>query len=230
MSRYAVREVAIDLIDLIDKNARFMSQTTFNQLVENIRKDGQLSSVPFCVEKPDGRFTVVAGNHRVQAAKMAGVTKVYAMIVPEDEITNDKLRAIQLSHNAISGEDDKEVLKQLMDEITDAAYKQYAFVQKQLMEDIGKIDYSVSLPNNDVVPVIFMFTSVQKNNYENVLKKLESFSRTEQESTTLLDISLLKKLNDLTSRVGQKYKIKSQALNICKMMEIVEEWLEENPD
>ncbi len=228
MSKYAIKEVGIDLIDLIDKNARFMSQTTFNQLVENIRKDGQLSSVPFCVEKPDGRFTVVSGNHRVQAAKLAGITKVFAMTVPEEELSNDKLRAIQLSHNSIAGEDDKEILKQLVDEIKEAAFRQYAFVKDEALKNLGTIDYMVSLPNNDVVPVVLMFTNTQKNTYDAVLERLGNFTRMEQENTTLLDISTLKRLNDLTSRIGQRFKVKSQALNICKMLEICEEWLEMN--
>ena len=69
MGRFKIEEVEISQIHLIDKNARYMEQTDFRALVENIKRDGELSSVPFCVKYPDGHFTVVSGNHRVEAAK-----------------------------------------------------------------------------------------------------------------------------------------------------------------
>ena len=40
-------------IKLLDLNARYMKHEDFKQLVENIRRDGQLTSTPFlCKESP----------------------------------------------------------------------------------------------------------------------------------------------------------------------------------
>ena len=46
MGRFKIEEVEISKIRLIDKNARYMEQTDFRALVDNIKRDGELSSVP----------------------------------------------------------------------------------------------------------------------------------------------------------------------------------------
>ena len=110
-----IKEVELSLIDLVEKNAHFMAQDTFRQLIANIKRDGQLTSVPFLVEHNTGRYTVISGNHRVQAAKMAGIIKASFIVVHEDDITKDEILAIQLSHNSIVGQDDSEILKELLE-------------------------------------------------------------------------------------------------------------------
>ena len=50
MGKFKIAEVQLSDIKLVKKNAHFMQQDTFNALVNNIRRDGQLSSVPFCVK------------------------------------------------------------------------------------------------------------------------------------------------------------------------------------
>lgn len=80
MKKFKIEEVQLSDIKFVKKNAHFMSNDTFNALVNNIRRDGQLSSVPFCVKHNDGTYTVVSGNHRTQAAKMAGLTSIHVII------------------------------------------------------------------------------------------------------------------------------------------------------
>jgi len=48
-------------IKLLEKNARYMDQPTFQQLVDNVRKDGALSSLPLCHQQPDGSMVVLSG-------------------------------------------------------------------------------------------------------------------------------------------------------------------------
>jgi hypothetical protein len=57
----------------IDKNAHYMTKRVYDQLVANIKRDGNLSSMPFCWKRDDGKFVVLSGNHRVEGAKGAGV-------------------------------------------------------------------------------------------------------------------------------------------------------------
>jgi ParB-like chromosome segregation protein Spo0J len=143
MGKFKIAEVQLSDIKLVKKNAHFMQQDTFNALVNNIRRDGQLSSVPFCVKHSDGSYTVVSGNHRTQAAKMAGLTSIHVMYIDEEETTNDWLLATQLSHNSIVGQDDAEILKQLLDEITDVALKEYAHISNEVLESVKDINYTV---------------------------------------------------------------------------------------
>ena len=220
-ARFEIKEILVSQIDLIEKNARFMDQSTFRQLVSNIKRDGELSSVPFCVEKENGRFTVVSGNHRVQAAKQAGVVKIFAMCILESKISNDEIRAIQLSHNSINGEDDAEILKQLLDEIQDVAMKEYAHISQEILDSVKDIDYTVELPNNEIVPVTFMFIDTNKIELDKLLDTLDNYTEREIENMIIMDKDYMARLNEVSAKVQQKYKIKAQALSVCKMVELV---------
>lgn len=216
-----IKEVELSLIDLVEKNAHFMAQDTFRQLIANIKRDGQLTSVPFLVEHNTGRYTVISGNHRVQAAKMAGIIKASFIVVHEDDITKDEILAIQLSHNSIVGQDDSEILKELLEEITDIAMKEYAHISNEILDAVKDVDYVIDMPNNEIVPVTLMFIDTNKLKFDKLMETLDTLTPRELENTTLINIETLKKLNDITSKVGQKYEIKSQALSICKMIELV---------
>ena len=230
MEKFKIVEVQLSDIKLVRKNAHFMSNDTFNALVNNIRRDGQLSSVPFCVKHEDGTYTVVSGNHRTQAAQMAGLTSIPVMYIDEKDTSNDWLLATQLSHNSIVGQDDTEVLKQLLDEITDVALKEYAHISNEVLDSIKDINYTVEMPNNEIVPVTLMFVDTQKVAFDKLMETLECYSEKELSNLTLLDIETMHRLNEISAKVQTKYKIKAQALSICKMLEIVNNVLEGNKD
>lgn len=226
MGRFKIEEVEISKIRLIDKNARYMEQTDFRALVDNIKRDGELSSVPFCVKYPDGHFTVVSGNHRVEAAKMAGLTIIPVMYVLEEDTSNDEIRAKQLSHNSISGKDDPEIIKQLLDEIRDVALKEYAHISNEILEGVKDIDYTVEMPNNEVVPVTLMFVDTSKAALDRLLEELEAYTPAELENTIIMDKNYMKRLNEVTAKVSSRFKIKAQALSVCKMVELVNNMLD----
>jgi hypothetical protein len=106
-----LRQVDPRDLKYLEKNARHMPEREFKQLVENIRRDGALTSVPLVYGFGD-RQLVLSGNHRVKAATAAGVEQITVMVITE-ELTEDRLVAIQLSHNALVGEDDPNMLQEL---------------------------------------------------------------------------------------------------------------------
>ena len=116
--------VPIGQCDLLEKNARFMRADQYRRLVENVRRDGQLTSVPFAIKR-GARYLILSGNHRVQAAKDAGLAEVI-LLYTEQELTHDQQLAIQLSHNAIVGQDDLAILRELYNEIANVAMKEYS--------------------------------------------------------------------------------------------------------
>ena len=116
--------VPTDQCDLLEKNARFMRAEQYQRLVANVKRDGCLTSVPFAIRLGD-RYRILSGNHRVSAAKDAGLTEI-PILYTDRELTHQQQVAIQLSHNAIAGQDDLAILRELYDEINDVVLKEYS--------------------------------------------------------------------------------------------------------
>lgn len=125
-------------LKLLEVNARYMKHEEFNRLVDNVRRDGQLTSVPFGCLEEDGKYRVLSGNHRVQAAIAVGLNPIKIMVT-DDELSEQQKIAIQLSHNAISGQDDPATLKLLYDQITDVDFKKYSGLDDKTLELLDKI-------------------------------------------------------------------------------------------
>ncbi len=131
------------------------------------------------------------------------------MYVLEEDTSNDEIRAKQLSHNSISGKDDPEILKQLLDEIRDVAFKEYAHISNEILEQVKDIDYTVEMPSNEVVPVTLMFVDTSKASLDRILEELEAYTSAELENTIIMDKDYMKRLNEVTAKVSSRFKIKS---------------------
>ena len=109
----------VELADLReqDLNARVMDDAKFNQLVENIGKRGTLEQLPYCALTDRG-IEIVSGNHRVRAARKAGL-KETAILLDRSGLSRSAIAAKQLAHNSIEGTDDQDVLRQIASTITD---------------------------------------------------------------------------------------------------------------
>lgn len=94
-----------------DLNARYMPIETMRILTENIKADGRLESVPLVyvdAKLPEGKYRIISGHHRIEAAKNAGVTQILVMVAsPQDA---DDVVSRQLAHNALVGLDRKSVV------------------------------------------------------------------------------------------------------------------------
>ena len=125
-------------LKLLDLNARYMRHETFQRLVENIRRDGKMTSVPFACLDSDGRYLVLSGNHRVKAAISAGITDGDVMLT-DDPLTEQERLALQLSHNAIAGEDDPAILKQLYDRLSDVDLRAYSGLDDKTLKLLDEV-------------------------------------------------------------------------------------------
>jgi len=230
VNKFQLKEVEIKEIVFVKKNARFMKQVSFLQLVENIKQDGQLSSVPFCVllenGKNKGKYEVISGNHRVKAAKQAGIVKLWIMYCGESFISNDQKIAIQLSHNSIQGQDDLEILRDLVNEITDLNLKEYAHIDESAFEHLDKINYDIIQPDNDIVRINLIFYEHIKADFDKLIQELETFTPKELENFHLLPKAQFKNFNYVLGKVQEKYKIKSAGIAVMKMVEITKNYLD----
>jgi hypothetical protein len=103
----------------LENNPHYMTASQFGRLMENIERDGVLTSSPLVYKNE-----ILSGNHRVQAAIKAGITHSNAIIITS-ELTPSQKTAIALSHNAINGQDDLSILQSLYDTL-DIEHKAYS--------------------------------------------------------------------------------------------------------
>jgi len=139
----ATMEIDPREIRLLDLNARYMRHEEFARLVENVRRDGQLSSTPFLCREPDGVYLCLSGNHRAKASIEAGLPRIICLAT-DDPLTEDQKIAIQLSHNSIAGQDDPATLKLLYEKILDVDMKKYSGLDDKTLELLDKFS-SISM-------------------------------------------------------------------------------------
>jgi len=136
-----VRRRLTDLT-LLDVNARYMTKEQFDRLVSNIRTDGALTSTPLIYsgagEYAEGHELVLSGNHRVQAGIAADLEEAWFLLVTDD-LPKARQLAMQLSHNAIEGDDDLAILKQLYDGIDDIDERAYAGLDDKTLDLLDRI-------------------------------------------------------------------------------------------
>lgn len=171
----ATRIIRVDPRKLtrLERNARFMRHETYQQLVNNVRRDGELESVPLAAwvnpevgDLPDdaeGKWIVLSGNHRTMAAIDAGLEFI-DLKVHDRHITRDEFIAKQLSHNAITGEDDPATLKQLYEEIDNIDWRLYAGLDDktlELLEDVQIGSLSEANLSFQSVNIVFLPNEVE---------------------------------------------------------------------
>lgn len=137
-SPFKVTVARYDEIDFLEKNARFLTVELYRNLRENIKKDGQLSSVPFCWKQENGRYLVLSGNHRIQAAHEAGIDE-YLILYTDRPMQKSERISRQLSHNALAGQDDMVILKELWKEIDDVQAKFYSGLDDKVLKAMEQI-------------------------------------------------------------------------------------------
>ena len=117
----------------IDFNARIMKNEMQDQLTQNIKKRGQLESLPFLVLS-NGRLEIVSGHHRIKSARAAGIKELIA-IIDVSGLTRSQIAAKQLAHNAIAGFDDESTLREICKMITDVDDMLESYIGKEIMEE-----------------------------------------------------------------------------------------------
>jgi ParB-like nuclease family protein len=145
-------------LTLLDINARYLPHEQFRQLVANIKGDGHLTSTPLVWNDTDsGRLIVLSGNHRTLAAIEAGLPQIWWMQIDEP-LPRQRQIALQLSHNAIAGQDDPAILKELYDELESVEWRQYTGLDDKTLDLLEKVDVaSLGEANLDFASVQMMF-------------------------------------------------------------------------
>ena len=224
-NRWKYEQVDINLIDEADMNANEMSGEDFAALCDNIGKSG-LSSVPCCYKKNDGRFVMISGHHRLRACKKLHYTKIGILYCNEEELSKDEIIAIQLSHNSLHGQDNRNILKKMFEQIQSIDFKKFAHIN---MDDIAPVDTNGI--DISVMKETFTFTVML---YPNSFKALDDLFGDIREQAKKSDVILLADQNPneeillkLQKEIGDHFNIKSPSICFSKLLDLAKERLTE---
>lgn len=202
-------------LKLLSENARYFKKDIFDQLVNNIRSDGRMSSVPLCCIH-NGKLEVLSGNHRVQAAIIAGI-KLILVLVIIDNITEGRRVAIQISHNSLVGEDDKQILSDLWSKIDEIEYKCYAGLSSDTIEDIKKIKLvDFTTPVFRTKQVSFVFVEPDAAFIDDVMDELQ---HSPADTIYMADIKHFDVFFAAIKSIKKKHNIKNGSLAMLRLLE-----------
>lgn len=211
----------------LKENARYFKRETFRQLRENIQSDKKLSSVPLCYRLDDGKYEIISGNHRVRASIDAGLEKILVLVITE-ELSKSKRIAMQLSHNALVGEDDESILASLWEQIDSINDKLYAGLDsnsiKELADDIEFVNFST--PQVSTHLVSFAFSDGETERLSQIIDELENTAK----KSTAVFMGMKEQYEPfmkIIADIKHAEKIKDSSLALVKIISIGEEYLAE---
>ena len=169
-------KVLIDRVKEQDINARIMKNEMQDQLTANIKKRGQLESLPFLVMN-DGKIEIISGHHRIKSARAAGLKEIVA-IMDVSGLNRSQIASKQLAHNAIAGFDDESVLREICKMIDDVDDMLESYIGKDIMEEpLEQYEKLISpAVHFDFKNITFAFLPHQVKDMDALLRNLETAS------------------------------------------------------
>ena len=169
-------KVLIDRVKEQDINARIMKNEMQDQLTANIKKRGQLESLPFLVMN-DGKIEIISGHHRIKSARAAGLKEIVA-IMDVSGLNRSQIASKQLAHNAIAGFDDESVLREICKMIDDVDDMLESYIGKDIMEEpLEQYEKLISpAVHFDFKNITFTFLPHQVKDMDALLRNIETAS------------------------------------------------------
>jgi hypothetical protein len=233
------RTVTLKLRDLklLELNARYMRHETFHALIDNIRQDGGLmGATPFACRVGDGetelsdgttldgKYLVLSGNHRVMAAIEAGI-EFEDVTITDDDLPEERRTAIQLSQNAITGEDDPTILKQLYESMDSIDWRQYAGLDDKTLGLLDQVEVgSLNEADLSFQTISVMFLPDEADRMREAFDAARDHVGSSIDEAWLGRIATHDKLLDALDITGRSYGVK----NIAVALEIILEVFERN--
>ena len=233
-------KIHIDDLREQTKNARTMDPLTFKRLVANIQSNQRLEQLPFVAAIPDERGKVidtdgrtvrlelVSGHHRVRASRSAHLVEIFCL-VDVSGLSRSQLVSKQLSHNAIAGKDDQDMLAQLfteMDKLDDMIASCIDPNELTLADDLD----SASLTNIQVdfsgKVLALTFLPTQLDDYHLMLDLFP----TPLDELAVLPAESYDRFTRVLSGLGDRCQVRNPGNIFAKMCDIVLEWIAAQPE
>jgi len=205
------------------RNARYMTPEQMERLVENIKRDGHLESVPLVTAaKAEGKYSIISGHHRIEAAKLAGLEVILVMVVTVKN--KDQLIAKQLSHNAIVGQDDPHMLAELYQSINDLSEKLYSGIQ----DAQAKVSYvSVNFRAGSFKELTLICLPEDIEFTDEVLEDIQRLSVKPDTAVRTIDAAVWDEFVRHLIRIKRTENIKSTGAALVEMARLARLYIEE---
>lgn len=215
-------------IQPVVKNAHYMTKRVFDQLVDNIGRDRNLSSLPFCWREKDGHYVALSGNHRTSAAVEAGVPWIL-ILYTDEELSEQEQIAVQLSHNALVGKDNVQTLKELWNRLGALKFKVYSGLDENLLETMPKmnvVQLSEARVKFEYLTLLFVQSEIEY--IEEIVKHLENVGR--KGARWLADGADFEQFFETLLDYKEAADILNTSTAIKMIIGIVNEWLDEHKE
>lgn len=149
------------------------------------------------------------------------------MVITE-QLDKSRRIAIQLSHNALVGEDDQSILANLWAQIESVQDKLYSGLDSETLKELGDVELvNFSTPQIPAHMVTFMFTDGEKSQLSEILDILADNAK-KSSCVYLCQAGQYDKFLKIVADVKNAEKIRDSSLAMTRLMEIASEWLENN--
>lgn len=208
-----------------DINARIMKTEMQKQLTDNIKKRGQLESLPFCA-LIDNRIEIISGHHRIRSAKDSQVLTEIFVILDATGLRRSQVAAKQLAHNAISGFDDQSTLKEIAKLIDDVDDMLESYIGKEIIgEPMAELEKLLSPKVEfDWKNITFTFLPHQVKDLEKLLSVLQSVG---PDFLGVADISQHEEFIGTITKYQQFANVKNTGAAIYAMVKATESLFED---
>ena len=206
-----------------DQPRRVFDKEALNQLAESIKSNGVIQPI-LVTKQPNGFYSIIAGERRYRASKIAGLTEIPVVIIEADE---KKIAEIALIEN-LQRED--------LNPIEEAAayralMKDHAMTQEELSQRLGKSRSAIAnstrlldLPD-DVVNLVIegklsaghARTLLGINKKEDIIKAAQAVIS--RELSVRATEALVKTLNSAAAKAEKEPKVEKIKVDYCAELE-----------
>jgi hypothetical protein len=208
----------LDWLREMEKNARVMDPDRFERLVANVRKEERLESLPLVTpnSEREGEFLIISGHHRTRAARSAGVMEIVVLSLDE-ALTMDQIKSKQLAHNFLNGDDDKQMLRQILAEIQDLdalIESGLSHLREDLPDQRIQVDEVKFDVESEVVNVVFL--THQKQTFDQAIELLA-----DRGDVIVEALPAFEPFREAVAKTSQQHNVRNVAGILAKMSEIV---------
>jgi hypothetical protein len=216
-NRWKFEKVDINLIDESEINANKMPDEYFSALCDNIENSG-LSTTLCCYKRSNGKFVLISGHHRLRACKKLHYKQIGILYALEEELSRDEILAVQLSHNSLHGEDDKNILKKMFAQIQSIEFKKFAHVNVEEIQPIESNGLNIiSMKENYTISIVLYNDSLE---FINELIGDINELKTRSDLVLIADQKNEDKYLEIQRVISKNFDIKSTNISFSKMLEL----------